>query len=57
MTVVLIIICVILFIWISQSKKDIDEKEKVVLKTPGRANRLRENYGEVVDLILQDKKH
>jgi hypothetical protein len=57
MTVILIIICVVVFIWVTNSKKKIDEEEKVALKTPGVATRLREHYGDVLDLILEDENH
>ncbi|MGM9694535.1 MAG: hypothetical protein ACI3YC_05965 [Alloprevotella sp.] len=57
MTIVLIILCVVLFIWATNFKKKIDEDEKVALKTPGKASRLRENYGDVLDLVLQSDDH
>ena len=57
MITVLIILCVALFIWAINSKKKIHEYENVALKTPGKANRLRENYGDVLNLVLQSEDH
>lgn len=57
MTIVLIFLCVVVFIWTTNSKKKIDEEEKAALKTPGNATRLRENYGEVLDLVMQSGDH
>jgi hypothetical protein len=48
---------VIVFIWVTNSKKQIDEQEKVALKTPGKANRLREHYGDVIEQLLEDVDH
>lgn len=57
MAVIIIILCIVLFVWTMNSRKKIDEKEKVALKTPGTATRLRENYGDVLDLVLQSENH
>ena len=57
MKILLIILCVGAIIWISRSRKKIDQEEAVALKTPGTATRLRDNFGDVVDLILLDPNH
>lgn len=57
MTIVVIIVCIALFIWATNSKKKIDEEEKVALKTPGQATRLRENFGDLITLLLQSEDH
>lgn len=57
MTFILVFLCVVVFIWATNSKKKIDEEEKVALKTPGTATRLRENYGDVITLILHAENH
>ena len=57
MAVIIIILCIVLFVWTMNYRKKIDEKEKVALKTPGTATRLRENYGDVLDLVLQSENH
>lgn len=57
MKLVLIIICICAIIWLSNYRKKIDEEEKVALKTPGTATRLRQNYGELIDLLLSNPSH
>jgi hypothetical protein len=57
MKILLIILCVGAIIWLSMARKKIDQEEAVALKTPGTAARLRENFGTVVELVLQDPNH
>lgn len=57
MTFIVIILCIGVIIWLSSARKKIDEDEAVALKTPGTASRLRANFGNVVDLILQSPNH
>ena len=57
MKTLLIILCIVVLIWVSISRKKLDEKEAVALKTPGTANRLRANFGTVVDLVLLNPNH
>lgn len=57
MKVVLIIICIIGFVWLTIYRKNIDREEAVALRTPGKAKRLREQYGELIDKILQNQNH
>ena len=57
MKVILIIICIIGIVWSIISRKNIDREEAVALKTPGKAKRLRVQYGELIDKILQNQNH
>lgn len=57
MKVILIIICIIGIVWSIISRKNIDREEAVALKTPGKAKRLREQYGELIDKLLQSQNH
>lgn len=57
MKIVLIIILIICLFLIKNYKKKIDEEEKIALNTPGTASRLRENFGDVIELILQSKNN
>lgn len=57
MNIILIILCIVGLIWAFNSRKKIDEEEKVALKTPGTATRLREHYGELVDLLAKNPNH
>lgn len=54
---ILLILCVAGLIWAISSRRKIDREEEISLKTPSRAHRLRENFGELIDLILSDPKH
>lgn len=57
MKTLLIILCIVVLIWVSISRKKLDEKEAVALKTPGTANRLRANFGTLINLVLQNPNH
>ena len=57
MNIILIIICLVVFLWALNYKKKIDKEEEIALKTPGRAIRLREHYGEVIELVLKSEDH
>ena len=57
MTVLAIIACLAIFIWATNSKKKIDEEEKIALKTSGQATRLRDNFGDLITLLLQSEDH
>ena len=57
MATIIIIICIVVFIFATISKRKIDDEEKVLLKTPGEAVQLWENYGKVLEFILRSKDH
>ena len=38
-------------------QKETGQARKIALKTPGEAKRLRENFGDVLDCILQNEDH
>ena len=57
MRLVIIIVCIAGIIWLTISRKKVDKEEAIALKTPGTANKLRANFGEVIDLLLQDDAH
>ena len=57
MKIILITLCVVGQIWAIGSRKKIDAEEKVAMKTPGTASRLRERYGELVNLLTNNPKH
>lgn len=57
MRILLIIVCVVVFIWATKIKKKIDEEEEIGLKTPEVATKLRENYGEILNMLLQNPNH
>lgn len=57
MVVILIFVCIVIIVLAANRKKDINEEERTALKTPGLANKLREDYGEVLDLIMQTEGH
>lgn len=54
MKVLLIILCIAVIIWLANSRKKIDEQEKVALRIPGTAERLREHYGKLVSLLTTE---
>lgn len=57
MQFLLVVVCVAFFIWTIRVRKKIDKEEEVALKTPGRANRLRAQYGILIERLLEDPKH
>ncbi len=57
MAVIVIIIFVVLLISMTNFRKKFEEEEKIALKTPGIATRLRENFGELITLVLQSEDH
>lgn len=57
MKVILAIICIIGIAWSIISRRNIERDEAAALKTPGKAKRLREQYGELIDKILQKQNH
>lgn len=57
MYIIWIIVCLVVFFWLINYKKKIDQQENVALKTSGRAIRLREYYGELLELVLKSEDH
>lgn len=47
----------VVFFLLIKYKKKIDQQENVALKISGRAIRLREHYGELLELVLKSEDH
>lgn len=57
MRIVLIIICVVVFIYLCNYRSKIDKEEKVALTTPGTADKLRSNFSGLINMLLSDSTH
>jgi hypothetical protein len=57
MSIVLIIICVVVLIYSFNCRSKIDQEEKAALKTPGTADRLRDNFSGLINMLLSNPSH
>lgn len=57
MKIILIILCVIGLIATFSYRRKIDEEEKVALKTPGQAGKLRASYGNLISMLLNNSNN
>lgn len=57
MRIVLIIICVVVFIYLCNYRSKIDQEEKVALTTTGTADKLRSNFSGLINMLLSDPTH
>ena len=57
MSIVLIIICVVVLVYSFNYRSKIDQEEKVALKTPGTADRLRSNFPGLISMLLSNPSH
>lgn len=57
MSIIFIIICVVVIICLFNYRSKIDQEEKVALKTPGRADKLRSNFSSLIDLLTRNPAH
>lgn len=57
MSIVLIIICVVVLIYSFNFRSKIDQEEKAALKTPGTADRLRDNFSGLINMLLSNPSH
>lgn len=57
MTTIIIIASIVLFIYATFMRNEIDKEEMIAKKTPGRADMLREHFGDVLNRLLNQPDH
>lgn len=57
MSIVIIIIGIVVIIYAYNSLSKIDQEEKVALKTPGTADKLRSNFPVLINMLLTPSSH
>ena len=57
MKTIFIILCIAIIIYSLYSRSKIDREEKVALRTPGTADKLRSNYSNLINMLLSSPSH
>lgn len=57
MNIILIIFCLVVLFFLFNYRKKIDQEERVALKTPGTADKLRGNFSGLISMLLSNSSH
>lgn len=55
--IILLIICIIAMIFLLNYNKKLEKERDIALKTPGTAERLRNNFPVLISMLLENSSH